>query len=106
MEKNKLSAKTLALFAAAVILLASGGVMTTRSALNIVSPNGNATLETSSVSVQLLMASRSVHSLTLRMHQAVYLPLFPAASSYRARNMMLREFRSGTMGQQMSTSES
>lgn len=60
MEKNKLSAKTLALFAAAVILLASGGVMTTRSALNIVSPNGNATLETSSVSVQLLEDGKQV----------------------------------------------
>lgn len=54
MEKNRLSARTLALFAAAVILLGTGGFMSTRAALNIVSPNGDATFATNSIDVQLL----------------------------------------------------
>lgn len=52
--RKKISNKTLALFAAAVILLGSGGVMSARAALNTFSPKGDATLATSSVQVQLL----------------------------------------------------
>ena len=52
-RNTKLSTRTLAIFAAAVILLTSGGVMGTKAAINVVSDNYDATIRTDTLGVEL-----------------------------------------------------
>ena len=55
-RRNKFSARTLALFAAAILLMSTGGFWGTRAALNAVSPNGDATLETNAIDIDMVGA--------------------------------------------------
>ena len=55
-NRNKFSARTLALFAAAILLMSTGGFWGTRAALNAVSPNGDATLETNAIDIDMVGA--------------------------------------------------
>lgn len=59
-RRNKFSARTLALFAAAILLMSTGGLMGTRAALNVISPNGDATLETNAIDIDVVDADDSV----------------------------------------------
>lgn len=55
-RRNKFSARTLALFAAAILLMTTGGFWGARAALNAVSPNGDATLETNAIDIDVVGA--------------------------------------------------
>lgn len=55
-RKKRFSARTLALLAAAVLFISAGGFMGTRAVLNAVSPNGDATLETNAIDIDLVGA--------------------------------------------------
>ncbi len=55
-RKKRLSARTLALFAAAVLLISAGGFMGTRAILSAVSTNGDATLETNAIDIDMVGA--------------------------------------------------
>ena len=59
-NRKKLSTRTLALFAAAILLMSTGGLMGTRAALNVISPNGDATLETNAIDIDVVDADNSV----------------------------------------------